>query len=198
MDTIFLTGTIHWDMHLFLKFSFSLEVQIGCSGFSETERHNLLFVLYCLPNHVGFLPFCLCARFWLNPLLINSSSLSSRKGKITCRTISAWSMSSCLLGSLLPARSQVFILAGPPQTPPCQEVICLHVSAVLSPAVLFVFSSIYLNLDDGVGCFLLDLVSHHFHSHSLPDGRRFLMLVCGFPCRFSIWKKTSLGLRGQF
>lgn len=62
MDTIFQTGTIRCDMHLFLNVSFSLEFQIGCSGFSETVTHNLLFVLYCLPNHVGFVAILLvCA-----------------------------------------------------------------------------------------------------------------------------------------
>lgn len=41
----------------------------------------------------GVLPFCLCVCFWLNSLLRKSSSLLSRKGNISCRTVFAWSMS---------------------------------------------------------------------------------------------------------
>lgn len=198
MDTIFQTGTIRCDMHLFLNVSFSLEFQIGCSGFSETETHNLLFVLYCLPNHVGFvavLPVCaLLIKFPIVKFIVFIKQKREHYMQNYFDLINVF-MSLC----------QVFILAGPPQTHHVERsfVSMLELSCPL--LVLFVFSwhLIIIQLSEPQWCgwllpSMFGFPFHQLHSSSLPDCSHFLLLVCGFRCMFSIWKKTPLGLWGKF
>lgn len=88
--------------------------------------HNCC-ILRCLLKHVGIVAvLLLCVCFWLNSPLRNSSSLSSRKGKIQNYMHNnpfVWSKSLRLFGVLLPGPSW------PTSYPPCWEAICLHVRA---------------------------------------------------------------------
>lgn len=147
MGTIFQTGTTCCDMHLFLNVSFSLEFQIGCSGFSETETHNLLFVLFCLPNHVEFgAVLFVCALLIKFPVAEFIVFIKQKRERYMQNNfclidvfMSIWESFACYIPGLYSSR--------PTSDPPCREVICLHVRAVLSPA-----------------CPLCLLIASHYHS----------------------------------
>lgn len=86
------------------------------------------------------LPFCSCMCFRLNSLLRNVSSLIIRKGNVSCRTvlldqfICTWDSFAC--------NNPGLYSRGPTSDPPCREVICLHVRAVLSPACPLCLSTV--------------------------------------------------------
>lgn len=166
MDTIFQTGTIRCDMHLFLNVSFSLGFQIGCSGFSETETHSLLFVLYCLPNHVGFVAVLLvCALLIKFPVAKFIVFIEQKRERYMQNNfclinvfMSIWESFACYIAGLYSSR--------PTSDPPCREVICLHVRAVLSPA-----------------CPLCLLIASHYHS---AIWTAMMWLAASFYIRFPI------------
>lgn len=174
--------------------------------FRLQRNWNMVFC-FCCTVYVtvsGVLPFCgscvLLIKFPVEKCIV---FIKQKREHFTQSTFCLINL--CVLGIFLPATSQVFIPADPPQTHHVERsfVSMLELSCPL--LVLFVFPP-WLIIIQPCGCrwcgWLLPSAFgfsfHQPHSYRLPGCSHFLLLVCGFRCMFSIWKKTPLSLWGKF
>lgn len=214
MDTISWTE-LSRKTHLFLKFAsaqiFRLDVQ-----FSAKEKYTKsLYMPKCLLYLVWFFAVLLvCGLLIKSPHWGIHCLCQAEKGKfwITCRTIllrdqslyvdCAWVPIACYI-PCLPGKSRT--LAGLPHAHIAERPFVSILELSWSLLVHFVVSPrlIILQLCKRRWCgwllpsaFVFSI--HKPHSCRLSDCSHFLLLVCGFCCMFSIWKKTLLGFWGTF